>query len=98
MNDITVEELKKRIDAQEKLNLIDVREPWEYEELNIGAQLIPLGSIPSKVAELEGLKNEEVIIHCKSGRRSAQAQQYLKGQGFTNVRNVTGGIEAYMNL
>lgn len=93
--DITVQDLKKRLDAGEQLNLFDVREPDEYEADNIGATLIPLGELPYRVDELDGLQDEEVIVHCRSGARSARAQQYLEENGFSNVRNVTGGILAY---
>jgi rhodanese-related sulfurtransferase len=92
MNDITCEELKERMDKGEKLNVIDVREPYEYEEYNIGAQLIPLGDIPSKLDELAHLKNEEVIVHCRSGARSGNAKLFLIESGFTNVRNLVGGM------
>ncbi len=95
-NNIQVNELKQRLDQGEKLNLIDVREPWEYEERNIGARLIPLNTLPDQVGELEPLKNEEVIVHCKSGRRSGNAQKFLQQQGFSRVRNLEGGIDAYL--
>lgn len=93
--DITVQELKERLDTGEKLNLIDVREPNEYEADNIGATLIPLGELPYRVDELDGLQDEEVIVHCRSGARSARAQQFLEENGFNNVRNVIGGMLAY---
>jgi rhodanese-related sulfurtransferase len=96
--DITVAELKKRIESGEPLHLIDVREDYEYEADNIGATLIPLGDLPQRVGELEDLKNEEVLIHCRSGKRSETAQKYLQSQGFTNVRNVIGGMLAYRQL
>ena len=74
MTNISVEELKARMDAGEKLNLIDVREPNEYQEFNIGAKLVPLGKIMSMQAdELDDLRNEEVILHCRSGKRSASS-------------------------
>lgn len=93
MQNISVEELKARMDAGEKLNLIDCREPHEYAEFNIGAQLIPLGRFQAmQVDELEDLKNEEIIIHCRSGMRSGQACMLLDAMGFTNTKNVTGGI------
>lgn len=95
-NNIQVSELKQRLESGEKLNLIDVREPWEYEEKNIGARNIPLNSLPQQVQELESLKEKEVILHCKSGRRSGNAQKFLQQQGFTKVRNLEGGIEAYL--
>jgi rhodanese-related sulfurtransferase len=93
--DITVQELKERLDQGEQLNLIDVREPNEYEADNIGAKLIPLGDLPHELDQLDGLQDEEVIVHCRSGARSARAQQLLEENGFTNVRNVTGGMLAY---
>ncbi|SDM83224.1 rhodanese-like domain-containing protein [Siphonobacter aquaeclarae] len=96
--DITVQELKERLDKGEKLNLIDVRNPDEYEEQNIGGLLIPLGDLPDRIEEIENLKDEEVLIHCRSGARSARAQQFLEAQGFTNVRNVLGGILAWNEL
>jgi rhodanese-related sulfurtransferase len=92
MNDITCEELKERMDKGETLTIIDVREPYEYEEFNIGALLIPLGDIPSKLDELAHLKNEEVIVHCRSGARSGNAKLFLIESGFTNVRNLVGGL------
>ncbi|WP_019990779.1 rhodanese-like domain-containing protein [Rudanella lutea] len=93
--DITVQELKERLENGEKLNLFDVREPNEYEQDNIGATLIPLGELPFRMDELDGLQDEEVIVHCRSGARSARAQQLLEENGFTNVRNLVGGILEY---
>jgi len=87
--DITSEELKTRLDKGEDLIIIDVREPHEYEEFNIGGRLVPLGTLPSV---LEDLKNEEIIVHCRSGARSGQAKAYLESLGFTNVRNLLGGV------
>jgi rhodanese-related sulfurtransferase len=96
MQEISVEQLKQRVAAGEKLNVIDVREPDEYKEYNIGAKLIPLGNILSmQVDELEDLKNEELIIHCRSGKRSMQACMVLEQMGFTNTVNVTGGVLAW---
>ncbi len=99
MTSITVEELKKRLDSGEKINLIDVREPAEYQEYNLGGELIPLGKISSMMLDdLEDRKNEELIIHCKMGGRSAQACMILESAGYTNVVNVTGGAMAYRQL
>jgi rhodanese-related sulfurtransferase len=96
MQTITVEELKSRMDNGEKLNLIDVREPSEYAEFNIGAKLVPLGKIQHmQVDELENLKNEEIILHCRSGNRSALACMILETMGFTNTKNLTGGLLAW---
>lgn len=96
MKDITAKELKERIANKEHLNIVDVREPWEFEEKNIGAKLIPLGSLPARVEELAPLKEEELIVHCKSGKRSEQAKKFLESQGFTKVRNLETGIEGYL--
>jgi rhodanese-related sulfurtransferase len=96
MQEISVEELKQRADAGEKLNVIDVREPDEYAEFNIGAKLIPLGNIMSmQIDELDELKNEELIVHCRSGKRSMQACMVLEQMGFTNTKNVIGGVMAW---
>lgn len=92
MADITTDELKERMDKGETLIVIDVREPHEYEEFNIGATLIPLGELPSRIGELEQYKNQEVIVHCRSGARSANAKMFLEDHGFSNVRNLMGGM------
>lgn len=96
--DITVEELKERLDNGEELHFYDVREEHEYEEDNLGAILIPLGELTDHLDELAALKDEEIIIHCRSGARSGKAVNFLKSQGFTNPRNVIGGILAFREL
>ncbi len=96
--DISVQELKDRIEDGEPLNLIDVREDYEYDEDNLGGILMPLGELPDRLDEIEDLKDQEVLIHCRSGARSEKAKQYLIANGFTNVRNVIGGILAYNEL
>lgn len=96
MRQITVEELKEKLDSGAPLHVIDVREPSEYEEFNMGAQLLPLGNIVNfQLEDIENLKNEELIVHCRSGARSAQACMILEQAGFTNTVNVTGGIMAW---
>jgi rhodanese-related sulfurtransferase len=96
MKNITVEELKQRIDSGEKLHIIDVREPSEYAEFNIHGKLVPLGKIMGmQLEDLEDLKGEELIIHCKAGSRSMQACIMLEQFGYTNVVNVTGGLMAW---
>lgn len=96
MKNITVEELKSRLDAGEKLHVIDVREPAEHAEYNIGGKLIPLGKILGlQIDELEDHKNDELFIHCKAGARSMQACMMLEQAGFTNVVNVVGGTVAW---
>jgi rhodanese-related sulfurtransferase len=93
--DITIEELKERMDKGEKLNLIDVREEYEFDEFNIGATLIPLGELPNRLEEIEAWKEQEILIHCRSGARSGRAKEYLISEGYTNVRNVLGGMLAW---
>jgi rhodanese-related sulfurtransferase len=93
MTTITVEEIKTRMDAGETINLIDVREPAEHAEFNIGGTLVPLGKIQTmQTEEIEYLKNEEVICYCRSGQRSMQACMMLETFGFTDVKNLTGGM------
>ena len=92
--DMTVEELKQKIDAGDKnLFVLDVREPNEYQICNLGGHLIPLNDLPKRVSELDASK--EIVVHCKMGGRSAKAVDYLKQQGFTNVHNLVGGITAW---
>ncbi|MEZ4883248.1 MAG: rhodanese-like domain-containing protein [Chitinophagales bacterium] len=98
MQDITVEELKSRMDKEENLFVIDVREPYEYEEYNIGAELIPLGALMNSIDDLEDYKNEEIVVHCRSGARSGQAKEMLKAVGFTKVRNLLGGMLKWQEL
>lgn len=93
--DITVAELKQKLDAKESFVFIDVREPWEYEEFNLGAQLIPVGEFMNHVGELAAHINDEIVVHCRSGARSGMAQSMLQSQGFSNVRNVLGGVLAW---
>jgi rhodanese-related sulfurtransferase len=96
MKHISVEELKERMDRGEKINLIDCREPHEYEEANLGGKLVPLGKIQTmQIDDLEDLKDEEVIIHCRSGKRSQMACMVLDQMGFSNTVNVDGGILAW---
>lgn len=96
MNTITVEELKARLDAGEQLNIVDVREPHEHAEFNIGGILYPLGRIQTMdMDELENLKDKEVIFYCRSGNRSGQACMFAETMGFSNVINVTGGMLAW---
>jgi rhodanese-related sulfurtransferase len=96
MQRITVQEVKSRLAAGEKLNILDVREPSEYAEFNIGAKLIPLGKIQAmQVEEIEDWKDKEIIVHCRSGARSQTACMYLESLGFTNTKNLEGGMLAW---
>ena len=93
MQNISSEELKARLDAGEKINIVDVREPHENAEFNIGGVLVPLGKIQMmQVDKLDALKNEELVLYCRSGNRSGQACMILETMGFTNVKNLVGGM------
>lgn len=92
---ISVEALKAKLDAKEDIFVLDVREPHEYPIANLGAPLIPVGEIEKRVAEIASHKDDEVIVHCRSGARSQKAALALKAAGFTNVSNLTGGILAW---
>ena len=87
---------KEGLNRGETPIIIDVREDWEYQETNIaGSRLIPLGTLPQRLDDLEEYKDQEVIVHCRSGARSANAKAFLQQQGFSNVRNMLGGMLAY---
>ena len=89
--EISAVELKQRLDRGDKLRIIDVREPNEYQINRIpGSELIPLGEVPRRYAELDPI--EEIVVHCKMGGRSAKAADYLRSVGFTRVLNLKGGI------
>ncbi|HOZ78583.1 MAG TPA: rhodanese-like domain-containing protein [Ferruginibacter sp.] len=93
MTNITAAELKKRLEAGEKLHIIDVREPHENAEFNIGGVLLPLGRVQTmQLDDIETLKDEEVIVYCRSGNRSGQACQILDMAGFKNTKNLVGGM------
>jgi rhodanese-related sulfurtransferase len=93
--DISVQDLKEKLASGEKFIFIDVREPWEYEEFNLGAELRPLGTLMNTISDLEDHKSDEIVVHCRSGARSGQAQAIMMASGFQNVRNVTGGVMAW---
>lgn len=94
--DISVQELKARLDRGETPQVIDVREPFEFEICRLpGAVLIPLAQLPGRLAEID--RDREVILQCKVGARSARAAAFLRGQGFANARNLTGGILAWID-
>ena len=96
MENISVEEVKRRIDAGEKVNLVDVREPYENADFNIGGTLLPLGQIQSmQIDDIEELKDQEVILYCRSGNRSGQAAMFLDAMGFKKTKNLVGGMLAW---
>ena len=96
MQEITINELKERLDAGEQINIIDVREPAEHAEFNIGGILLPLGNIMEADTEtIDDLKDKEVILYCRSGARSGRACLMLETIGFQNVKNLSGGMLAW---
>ncbi len=96
VEETTVEELKRRFDAGDDTFLLDVREPQEYQICTIpGSTLIPLGDLPSRLSELEGRRN--IVVHCKSGVRSAKAVKLLREAGFGDAVNLQGGILAWVD-
>jgi len=90
---ITVEELKRKLDAKADIFVLDVREPHEYQICNLKGYLIPVGDLPKRVNELDS--SREIIAHCKMGGRSAKAVNFLRRSGFKKVYNLTGGINAW---
>lgn len=94
MEDIQAEELHKRLQSGDQLNLLDVREPIEFTTYNIGGNNIPLGKLETALNQLTCTKNDEIIVICKMGLRSATGQQLLRQHGFQNVRNLEGGLLA----
>lgn len=91
--EITVEQLKARLDRGDDIFVLDVREPYEYEIANLNAPLIPLSELPKRFHEIDSSK--EIIVHCKSGHRSARAADFLRKKGFKRVKNLVGGIDAW---
>jgi rhodanese-related sulfurtransferase len=96
MQPISVDELKVRINAGEALHLLDVREPAEHAEFNIGGFLLPLGRVMTmQLDDIEDWKDQEVICYCRSGNRSGQACMILETMGFSNTKNLQGGMLAW---
>jgi len=94
MKEISVQQLKELIDSQTEFQLIDVREPSEFEQANLNGELIPLQTIPTNVDKIS--KEKRVIIHCRSGKRSANAILFLEQNfGYSNLENLQGGILAW---
>ena len=93
MENISVSEVKARLEKGEHLHLVDVRQPDENAEFNIGGTLLPLEKIQNlEFDDIEDLKDEEIIFYCRSGNRSAQACLFLEMSGFSNVKNLAGGM------
>lgn len=99
MENISAKTLKERMDAGEQIHLLDVREEDERAEYNIGGYFLPLGEIMSMQTEgIDDWKDEEVVVYCHSGKRSIQASMMLETMGFTNVKNLEGGILSWKDL
>jgi rhodanese-related sulfurtransferase len=93
MKEISVEELKSKIDNREDFQLIDVRETFEYEVSNLDGENIPLASVLLEKEKIS--RDKPVVIHCRSGKRSAQAIKLLENEGYDNLSNLVGGILAW---
>lgn len=96
MENISVAEVKSRLQSGEQLHLVDVREPDEHAEFNIGGILLPMNKIQSMdYDDIEDWKDKEVILYCRTGNRSTQACLFLEMTGFSNVKNLAGGMVAW---
>lgn len=91
--EISVTTLDEKLKNKEDLFLLDVREPHEFAAFNIGGHLIPLNELSQRVNEIP--KDKPIIVYCRSGKRSDIAGQWLKAQGYTDVKNLTGGMLAW---
>ncbi len=91
--EVTPRELKARLDRGDNLFILDVREPHEYQICNLKGYLIPLGDLPKRVSELDS--SREIVAHCRSGKRSADAVEFLQKAGFRKIWNLKGGILAW---
>jgi len=92
--EISVSELKKRLDAGEKITVVDVREPWEHAQCRIeGAVLIPMGAIPTNLQKLD--TDEPVVCYCHHGMRSLDVVNWLRQQGVTDAKSLAGGIDRW---
>ena len=90
MKEVTVQELKALLDSKADFQLIDVREPHEYQIANLGGELIPLGQVEAQADKVA--RDKQVVVHCRSGARSLQVAQLLRRSGFKDVKSMAGGI------
>ncbi|MEZ4703382.1 MAG: rhodanese-like domain-containing protein [Rhodothermales bacterium] len=93
--EMTVRELKDMMDRGETPFILDVRSEEEYAAANLNGKLIRLDTLPSRIDELEPYRDQLMVVHCRSGARSANAVQFLMANGFDNVRNLKGGVMAW---
>jgi molybdopterin/thiamine biosynthesis adenylyltransferase/rhodanese-related sulfurtransferase len=90
---MSVHDLKQRMDAGSNILLLDVREPFEYQIANIGATLIPMNEVPGRLDDID--RDREIVVHCHTGRRSQRVAEFLRQNGYENVSNLAGGIKAW---
>ena len=90
---ITAKELQRRIDADEQVYILDVREPWEHKVAQIGGKLIPMNEIPQRLSEID--REREIIVQCHHGIRSQRVAEFLQQSAFPRVVNLVGGIDAW---
>ena len=90
---MSVQDLKQRMDAGSNILVLDVREPFEYQIANIGATLIPMNDVPGRLSDID--RDREIVVHCHTGRRSQRVAEFLKQNGYENVSNLAGGIKAW---
>lgn len=95
-DEVSVTDVKERLDRGENIFLLDVREPQEYQIANLGGHLIPLNDLPRRVHELDS--SRDIVVYCHSGVRSGRAVQFLKQLGFRKVQNLAGGIDAWAEV
>ncbi|MFC2086004.1 rhodanese-like domain-containing protein [Bacteroidota bacterium] len=93
--EITVKELNRRLQSGEDLFLLDVREPYERDIINIGGLLIPMRTLPDRLDEIEARKETDIIVYCRSGARSGRVVQWLRSIGYNSALNLTGGVMAW---
>ena len=96
--EMTVHELKRRLDLQESIQIIDVRERLEFHTFNIGGENIPMGNLLAEVNDIEFDKTLELVLVCQRGIRSETARRFLSSKGFNNVKNLKGGLLAWRKL
>jgi rhodanese-related sulfurtransferase len=96
--DISAKEMLTRLELRESVNILDVREPIEYYTWNIGGLNIPLGSLEQSLDDLEWDKNDEIVVVCRAGIRSATAKSILALNGYENIRNLSGGLMALQKI
>ena len=93
--EITVKELNERLQSGEDVFLLDVREPFEREIINIGGLLIPMRTLPDRLDELEVQKGKQIVVYCRSGARSGRVVHWLRSIGYDSALNLKGGVMAW---